>query len=331
MIRRGALWLCVVCILLTVRFGFRHAGYGREGYASTDIREVRENCRLLGVVNHPQPDVDVITTLLKGFRSPSYPQDSGWSLAAYSNYETGGYLGIPNRPMIVRSQVPILDDHRIWNSVSELIVRLEPEIVIGHLRNASSGCMHIADPHPFEQEYLGKHYLMIHNGGIWGKDLEYLTGTLMTSNAEPVNCPGDPIDSEYVFLYLMERVKAHDGDTWSAIHEWASTLAQSMTRDWNAMNIIFTDGHILWAVRMSYRSDRFTLQYKPVANSTGYAVSTQALGPGWTPLPNFCLAEFRAGHPAFLYDIPHQELDFYLRPNPVMNPDTLTVFKPGEP
>lgn len=319
----GALLILVLVYLVPGNLPVPH----RENM-SVDIRDTRENCRLLGIVSPIPPDIDAITTVLKGFSHPSYPQSSGWSLAAYSNYESGGYLGIPNRPMIIRTQTPILNDRHTWNTVSNLVTRLEPEVIIGHLRNASSGCSHIADPHPFEREYNGRYYLMIHNGGIWGKDLDYLKEFLIEGDQLPENCPDTPIDSEYLFIYLMELVKQNGGDAWSALYEWGSTLTNTITDDWNALNIVLTDGHIIWALRLSYRSDRFSLNYLPIADERGYAISTQALGPGWTPLPNFSLAEFRAGFLPYIEEIPRPGLGTYQAPYTVTNPFALKFQKP---
>ncbi|HPQ39192.1 MAG TPA: class II glutamine amidotransferase [bacterium] len=298
--------------------------------AITDIRDSRENCRLLGIVTSNPPDTDAIATILKGFRTPSYPQDSGWSLAAYSNIETGGKLGIPYQPMIIRTQTPILNDLHTWEIVANLVTRLEPGVVLGHLRNASSGCSEIADPHPFQREYNGRFYLMIHNGGIWGKDLDYLTKYLITGDDYPQNCPGSPIDSEYLFIYLMQLIQENGGDPWRALYDWASTLTDTVTNDWNALNIVLSDGEIIWALRLSYRSDRFSLNYSTLPNQKGYAVSTEALGPGWSPLPNFSLAEFRAGFLPFIVDIPRPFLNDFDAPYTIANPNPLDFSKPEQ-
>ena len=297
---------------------------------SADRRDRQENCRLLGIVDRVPPDTDAIATILKSFAFPSYPQDSGWSLSAYSNYETGGLLGVPGEPMIIRSQVPIIQDRNTWNAVTNLVTRLEPELIIGHLRNASSGCSFIADPHPFKADYDGRTYLFCHNGGVWDKDLEIIRTQLIKGDTEPQNCPGSPIDSEILFIYLMELIEFHNGDVWRAVYDWSVTLTSKLYRDWNALNILLTDGEIIWAVRISYKSDRFFLRYQSLPDKEGWAISTQDLGPGWTHLPNYSVSEFRAGHLVYTETIPFPIITEVDENFPVMNPEPIKFFKPEQ-
>ncbi|MCD4655188.1 class II glutamine amidotransferase [bacterium] len=295
-----------------------------------DIRDSRENCRLLGIVNGKPPDTDAIARILKDFSNPSYPQSSGWSISAYSNYERGGYLSIPLEPMIIRSQTPILEDQDTWECVANLVTRLKPEIVIGHLRNASSGCAFLADPHPFEMKYKTRTYLFSHNGGVWGKDLDYLKNHLITADMLPKSCPDNPIDSEFLFIYLMQLIEQNDGDVWNAIYNWAFTLTDTFLNDWNALNIMLTDGNIIWTVRISYKPNRFPLQYVQLPESSGFAISTQALGPGWTPMNNFTVAKFRAGHPIYMESIPHPKITELQIPHLITHPESLQNLEPEQ-
>lgn len=293
-----------------------------------DLRDIRENCRLLSIVSASPPNLDAMATALKGFCRPTYPQNSGWSLAAYSDFEEGGLLGVSGEPMIIRTQRPILYDTEMWNSATDLILRLEPTLVMGHLRNASSGCSYIADPHPFVREYDGRTFLLIHNGGVWDKDLDYLVDHLIYTDDTPRNCPGDPIDSEYLFIYLMQLIEEFQGDVWPAFSTWAHTLTDQLGDDWNALNIVLTDGHLIWAARISYRSTRFSLHYAEFANRNGFGVSTQKLGPEWIPLPNYTIAEFNPGHPIYYEELPHPVVSGLDRPYPITMPTKLTYAKP---
>ncbi len=255
----------------------------------------RENCRLFGATLWQNFSPDELRTILDTFRKPSHPQSNGWSLSIYSNYDTGGNLSIPGVPMIIRSEKNVEHDLETFVPVTSLCIRLHPDIILGHLRNASSGCSDIADPHPFQRELNGKHFLFIHNGGVWGDDLELLVGKLLENEADPQCCPDTPIDSEYLFIYLLNLMKKTDQEPFDACRQWVRNLMKAFTTDWNALNVILTDGDKLWAVRCSYRNDRFPLHYHELNDRHSYAISTQAQDRTWIALPNFSVSEFRQG------------------------------------
>ncbi len=295
--------------------------------APVDPRDLRENCRLLGIVSKLPPNQSSIFEILQTFGLPSYPQNNGWSLACYSDISKGGLLAVPGEPMIIRSQIPAAQDVDLFQAASTLMLRLKPSLLLGHLRNASSGCQHIADPHPFSMEFDNKQFLMIHNGGIWGKDLDYLIDYLISGQTLPKSCPGSPIDSEYLFIYLMELIEKNNGEVWISLRQWAETLIEVLGDEWNALNILVTDGEILWGVRMSYRQDRFTLHYSTSPDYELSSVSTQALDSNWLHLPNFSLFEMRAGHPVYIEMLPHPILNDYSIHHKVKPPNRLTHVK----
>ncbi|MBN1880099.1 class II glutamine amidotransferase [bacterium] len=294
---------------------------------STDERDLRENCRLLGITSTIHPFGKDLFDVLTSFGQPSFPQNNGWSLSIYSDITRGGLLAVPGEPMIIRSQIPSTQDIDLFQNAAKLVAQLNPSILIGHLRNASSGCSGIADPHPFEMEFGNRHYLMIHNGGVWGKDLDYIVDHLISGRNQPRSCPETPIDSEYLFIYLMELIEKHNGDVWNALYEWATTLINTLDSDWNALNIVLTDGDMLWGVRISYRTDRFSLHYKVSGDSEFSAISTQALNPDWIPMKNYSLIELRSGYPAYLEDLPYPVIGDDRQPYTLKFPYTLSPVK----
>lgn len=294
---------------------------------SADQRDLRENCRLLGIIGRPYADPLYLEDSLIEFGKPSYPQHNGWSLSLFSDITQGGYLAVPGKPMIIRSPISSTQDFNLFETTASLVIRLRPTIVIGHLRNASSGCTVVGDPHPFEWEYEGRTFLMIHNGGVWGKDLDYIRENLISGRTIPSSCPETPIDSEYLFIYLMELIEEMDGDIWGALHEWATTLISALEDDWNALNILLTDGEILWGVRISYHPDRFLLHYQIPQDYSGGAISTEALGLGWTRLFNYSLIEMRAGYPALIERLPHPIVDNQILPHKLKLPFALSYHK----
>jgi predicted glutamine amidotransferase len=261
-------------------------------------REARENCRLLGIITRLPVPLSYIGNILDQFKSPRYPQMSGWSLAAFSDITSGGKLSMPGYPMIIRSEMEVGEDESVYDSVTQLVLRLKPNVVIGHLRNASSGCTDVADPHPFQKEINGKQFLFIHNGGVWGQDLEVLVNDLLKGEAIPLSCPETPIDSEYLFLYLLKIMQDEAPDPYYACQIWARSLLAHLTNQWNGLNIILTDGETLWGVRCSYQSSSFLLHYNELGESTAFSISTEALDYGWTLMRNNTVIELKPGfHP----------------------------------
>ena len=269
-----------------------------------DMRASRENCRLLGVICRSPSETSIFRELLWEFKQPRYSQHNGWSLSVFGDMTQGGLLSIPGKPMIVRSEINVEQDEAVFDTVTELVLRLRPNCLIGHLRNASSGCMNIADPHPFQRELKGRQYLFIHNGGIWGNDLETLMYDLLDGDRQPENCPGYVIDSELLFLYLLQIMERQDADPFSACKIWAKNLLSYSTDEWNSFNMILTDGENLWAVRCSYLDSSFLLNLHQYANGNAYAVSTEALGYGWQLIPNYSVIELHVGRPPRIESIP---------------------------
>ncbi len=286
-----------------------------------DERDFRENCRLLGIVARRSTPPDQIFDILSKFKRPSSPQRNGWSLSTYSNYSHGGLLSVPGEPMIIRSERDVYDDQDIYTAVSQLMVRIRPCLMIGHLRNSSSGCTDVADPHPFHRILHGTHYLMIHNGGVWGEDLKVLSDELVGNYGQPVNCPDMPIDSEYLFLYLMKLIDQTGLDPMSACESWALSLLTHFSDEWNALNILFTDGESIYGARISYQMSSFFLYYSELDGMAGYAISTQSLGHGWTMIPNMTTFRFHAGEPATIRKI--------IIPQSI--PQTDPIIPPAEP
>jgi predicted glutamine amidotransferase len=260
-----------------------------------------EQCRLFGMVTADPEQTEEYSLDLSEFGRPSSWQGSGWSIAAYSDYYQGGLLAVPGEPMVVRSQVPVTEDRLIFESVRLLATRLEPGVLIAHLRNASSGCTEVADPHPFVGQARGRTFLLIHNGGVWGQDMEHIRQKLFFKPREPRSCPDQPIDSEYLFLNLLDRLEASPADDLEVIYDWASTIRRGLTIYWSAFNVLVTDGRTIWAVRSVRRNGGYPLHYRSTPGFRCHVISTEALESArWRPLPNDTFAVFEAGAPPLL-------------------------------
>ncbi|MBN2056868.1 class II glutamine amidotransferase [bacterium] len=281
-----------ICLVLVALLPVVH------GDSNVETARGPENCRLFGMITGVPGRVDEYQYYLDKFKLPTAPQNNGWSLSAYSEYHDGGYLGEPGKPMTIRSNVAIRQDQVIYNAAMKLITRLFPQVIIAHLRNASSGCNHIADPHPFSREFNGKEYLFIHNGGLWGRDLDLLIHNLVAGYAEPRTCPDSPIDSEYLFLFFLKIMEKTGWDEFQSLRLWTGVLRNSLVHhEWNAINAIVTDGDTLWAVRCLRDGYGFPLHFISTPGLHTYIVSTESMGAGWTSLWDPGIYQFRPGTP----------------------------------
>jgi len=253
----------------------------------------RENCRIFAAVADPFNRIDRVVELLNRFSYPTRPQESGWSLTCYSEISRKGYLPITGYPMIVRSHMPIIFDHEIYSSTVNLVTREDPGVILGHLRNSTSGCSYVANPHPFLREFNGKWYTFMHNGGVWGSDLDFLKN-LLDEWASPINCPESPIDSEYLFLYVLKTMETMGYTEFEALDHCVSTLLEGFGTDWNAMNIIMSDGETVWGVRSRRGQNGFRLHYHSLdLELSGYILTTDRIASNAIYLNNHVIIELK--------------------------------------
>jgi predicted glutamine amidotransferase len=273
----------------------------------------RENCRLFGMVKDWHSRPEGLEEMLTRFSSPSRPQENGWSLAMYSDYYHQGTISTPGLPLILRSELNVEYDQPVFSSMVRLFVRLNPHLMLGHLRNASSGCLDVIDPHPFHRCVNDTHYLFIHNGGVWDEDLHRLTDHLLNGEAEPQSCPDYPIDSEYLFLYFLNILENVESKPFEACKVWLTNLLGSFGEDWNALNVIITDGTTIWTIRSTRTGSGFHLHYKELNDELGYIIATEALDSDFELMSNFTIGEFQPGSPPRIIQI--RTPDVIISPN----------------
>lgn len=136
-------------------------------------------------------------------------------------------------------------------------------VVLGHNRNASSATL---GSHPFRFEYDDKVYTFMHNGSIQSAVKSALyneLGGVSWFNQHPpnwttdYNSPGDLIDSEILFHWIMSKTIDHNGDIFKGVLDALTATVsgidlQSMfTINWssNTINFVLSDGEALFLFR----------------------------------------------------------------------------------
>ena len=123
--------------------------------------------------------------------------------------------------------------------------------VLAHVRKATQGAVALANCHPFQRTWRGRHWLFCHNGDL--KDFApRLDGGFRPTGAT---------DSERAFCWLLQELEraapgARPGEpvAWPAVVEALATLVPRISRH-GAFNLLLTDGHVLVAhcsTRMSW-------------------------------------------------------------------------------
>lgn len=152
----------------------------------------------------------------------------GWGVAAYD---------AKGNPMFEKHPTDAFRDPRYSSAVRRLAVK-SSGIVIAHFRKSSVGPVSYPNTHPF----VHKKFVLCHNGSIYHTEKIPLTAAYRRR----VRGKTDTEKLFYFILQLMGRKKT------SATARAAFLRAVSWVRkhlDYTGMNLVFSDGHFVWALR----------------------------------------------------------------------------------
>lgn len=115
---------------------------------------------------------------------------------------------------------------------------LRARTVMAHVRKATQGAVNPSNCHPFQREWLGRHWLFCHNGDL-GTHRPALEGS-----AQPVG----ETDSEWAFCWLLAQLRRR----FTAAPDWpelAPVLAELVPElaARGVFNMLLTDGRALYA------------------------------------------------------------------------------------
>lgn len=217
---------------------------------------------------------------------PGYPSGhhDGWGVVAYRRGKKVFY---------VRSAKDASKDET-YTRIVEKVEAKKPSITIAHFRKASVGGKGILNAHPF----VFKNYSFCHNGSIFKSERILL-------NASSERRMRGTTDSERFFFYLLQLIEdgRHRGAAGirGVIRSAIRMLREKF--DYTAMNILFTDGKTLWAlrevnvrnefVRKKKLMDYYSL-YFGLSHSNKVLVCSERIslsGVRWKNVPNHALLE----------------------------------------
>jgi predicted glutamine amidotransferase len=287
------------------------------------------NCRFWGAISTVMDSVKLHDQLIVQPQSlenisPSNP--NGWALAHFA--------GENSYPIIRRGANPAIEDP-LYDMAVAKAGEDSARIVIGHVRNCTSGLCDIPNPHPFYRFMNGKHWFLAHNGTIYKHVLMDLLRPEFLEAHPPVNGENleEWIDSELYFLYILQTLEDHNWEMAPAMGEVVEWLRVRVMGDVEQLNFVMSDGQTVWAyregIKLYYQFNTDGLPYSAVASKHPEEEQGQ-----WTEMVDGQLIALRRTVPPILYNVedyfthtavgetPAASIELAAYPNP-FNPSTI--------
>ncbi|MBT3228712.1 MAG: T9SS type A sorting domain-containing protein [Candidatus Marinimicrobia bacterium] len=229
-------------------------------------------CRMLGVI--ALPDHSLSSTYINGQLHPylmeefeefrlqggsggwPYNNSDGWGMTSY--HLSQDIL----EAQTVRSEVEAFSDNNYYYQTAALLAPSEVPVLMGHLRQTSSGADGIENPHPFiYTDDSGTTFSFGHNGDLNKDDLRELIGDEWLTINPPQTYGGgawdgsgweNVVDSELFFFWIVMNIESSETITDGIIQ---ALIILEEQQPINIKNFMLSDGHDLYAYRRSSASD----------------------------------------------------------------------------
>ena len=185
-----------------------------------------------------------------------YNNRDGWAMTSYSvsqdilEFQT------------VRSDVEAFSDDNYYDDASTLLNETQVPILMGHLRQTSSGANNIENPHPFMYTSdSGVKFSFGHNGDVNKEAVRELIGDDWLALHPPQTYGGgawdgsgweNVVDSELFFFWIIKNIE-ESGSVLDGIQQ--ALVALEEQQPFRLKNFLFSDGSDLYAYRRSSMSD----------------------------------------------------------------------------
>lgn len=208
-------------------------------------------CRMYAAIGFDLPN-GMLYDHLRG-DSVNFPKALYYlSSSNYDGWGIGYYLDLGEIPTIARGEPMAKSDTEFTNTVTTINTPPVPQIVMAHIRLATSGCMGVPDPHPFYRDKIGKRWLFEHNGNANKDNLINLMSSSTYLADNPPNgsdipaCASSPVGSEIYFLYLLKNIEENG---WNAVNGIAAAVRAMIANSTGSINFIMSNGETVWAFR----------------------------------------------------------------------------------
>lgn len=240
-------------------------------------------CRMLGVIALPGESLSDTYTNgywhpylmgeLEAFRlqggSGGWPYNNrdGWAMTSY--FFSQELLEFRT----IRSDEEAFSDNNYYEETATLLNESQVPLLIGHLRQTSSGATNIENPHPFIYTTVnGVNFSFAHNGDVGKQEVRELIGddwlTLhppQTYGAGAWNGSGweNVVDSELFFFWIMKNIEETES-VLEGIQQALIVLEDQ--QPFQLKNFLLSDGTDLYAYRRSSMND---IHYFDASQSEG--------------------------------------------------------------
>jgi len=218
----------------------------------------------------------------------------GWGIGYYENGEI----------FILKGAKSAEKDSQYDKAVGKLS-KANTNIAVAHVRKAISGCMGVANPHPFQRNKGGKNWLFGHNGIIGKDQLISIIGDEYLKNNPPQTCADNPpnswVGSELYFILLLKNIEENNWDVEEGLRKALNMLLNKFPGPLRGFNFFLTDGETIWAFRKGRPLYYYThpeSQYSIVASM--FPEETQD---NWVEVPEGTLVIMKQGMPVELVNI----------------------------
>ena len=188
-------------------------------------------CELLGMNARFPANITMSLNEFARHGGETGPHADGWGIAFYEG---------PDANLIRESSAAARST--LMSTLRQY--KVESEIVLAHIRQASLGPVELRNTHPFRRELMGRVHTFAHNGHLPG--IQYQFSASQNKSMLPVGTT----DSEYVFCMLMQRME----EIWSyecklpelsARIELVSEFAEEIS-SFGSANFLYSDGDVLF-------------------------------------------------------------------------------------
>lgn len=229
-------------------------------------------CRMLGVIALPGESLSTrnesdslhhyLVAELEELRlqggSGSWPYNNrdGWAMVSYPVIDSDITI------QAVRSELEAYEDESYYEQTDQLLDYDNVPILMGHLRQSTSGADDIPNPHPFiYEDSAGVKYSFSHNGDMDKDMLRSLIGDDWLTEHPPQTYGGGPwdgggwdevVDSELFLFFIVKNIE-ETGSVVNGIKHAMQELETEMSFD--IKNFLMSDGVNLYAYRSSPMDD----------------------------------------------------------------------------
>jgi len=251
--------------------------------------ELKADCSFWAAISAKVPsDVirDQLFNLSNSLMYQAKANSDGWGIGYYDK-----------EGVICLKGISSADQDKEYASSVEAVAQFEPEIIVAHVRKATSGCQgDVPNPHPFKRDKNGKHWLFGHNGTLDKNLLLGLIGTDYFNENLPNTCTYDPpdswVDSELYFIFLLKHIENNNWDVEKGIKTAITELETLISGSEEGLNFFLTDGATLWAFRKG-RPLYFYYQSAPEYSIVASVIPSSD-NRGWAEVPEDTMLVMKA-------------------------------------